>query len=72
MKENLRIIWGELEYKYQYTLVLGQWGYIKKLLEHFGMFDCNPKATPLDIDLNLSLLDCPDEVMQKSRGSIEN
>ena len=26
------------------------------------MVDCNPKATPLDVDLNLSRLDCPDEV----------
>ena len=53
---------GELEYKDQNTLVLHQRGYIKKLLERFGMVDCNPKATPLDVDLNLSLLDCPDEV----------
>ena len=53
---------GELEYKDQNTLVLHQRGYIKKLLEHFGMVDCNPKATPLDMDLNLRLLDCPDEV----------
>ena len=26
------------------------------------MVDCNPKATPLDMDLNLRLLDCHDEV----------
>ena len=33
-----------------------------KLLERFGMVDCNPKALPLDLDLNLSLSDCPDEI----------
>ena len=53
---------GELEYKDQNTLVLHQRGYIKKLLERFGMVDCNPKATSLDVDLNLNLLDCSDEV----------
>ena len=42
--------------------MLHQWGYIKKLFERFGMADCNPKAKPLNVDLNLSLLDCPDEV----------
>ena len=54
----------KLEYKDQNTLVkvLRRQEYIKKLLERFGMVDCNPKATPLDVDLNLSLLDCPDEV----------
>ena len=26
------------------------------------MVDCHPKGTPLDVDLNLGLLDCPDEV----------
>ena len=50
---------GELEYKDQNTIVLHQQGYIKKLLEYFEMVDCNPKATQLDVDLNLSLLDCP-------------
>ena len=53
---------GELEYRDQNTLVLYQQGYIKKFQEHFGMVDCNPKATPLDIDLNLRLSDCPDAV----------
>ena len=48
---------GELEYKAQNTLVLHQQGYIKKLLECFGMVDCNPKATQLDVDLNLCLLE---------------
>ena len=43
------------------TFVLHQQGYIKKFLEHFGIVDCNPKATSLDIELNSSLLGCPDE-----------
>ena len=41
-------------------LVLSQEQYIEKLLERFGMIDCNPKAKQLGVDLNLSLLDCPD------------
>ena len=45
---------GELEYKDLRTPVLHQRGYIKKLLECFGMVGCDPKATPLDADLNLS------------------
>ena len=48
--------------KTKIILVLLQLGYIKKHLERFGMVDCNPKATPLDVVLNLSLLDCPEEV----------
>ena len=32
------------------------------------MVDCNPKATQLDIDLNLSLLGCPDEVNAELQG----
>ena len=34
----------------------------EKHLKCFGMVDCHPKGTPLDVDLNLGLLDCPDEV----------
>ncbi len=52
----------EVEYKDANTLVLHQKGYIKKILARFGMENCNPKTTPLDVDLNLSLQDCPDEV----------
>ena len=53
MKENLGYYLGSvLEYKDQNNLVLHQQGYIKRLLECFGMVDCNQKATPLDVDLN--------------------
>ena len=52
----------EVEYKDSNTLVLHQRGYIKKILARFGMENCNPKTTPLDVDVNLSLQDCPEEV----------
>ena len=32
--------------------------YIQKLLEKFEMSDCNKKATTLNVDLNLVLLEC--------------
>jgi len=52
----------EVDYKDANTLVLHQKGYIKKILARFGMENCNPKTTPLDIDVNLSLQDCPEEI----------
>ncbi len=61
---------GELEYYLgveaskidQNTLLLHQTGYAKKVLERFKMIDCKPVKTPLSGDLNLSLMDSPDEV----------
>ena len=52
----------ELEYKTATTLVLHQRAFVKKLLARFSMEDCNPKSTPLDVNLDLSLKDCPDVV----------
>ena len=44
-----------------------------KNVSSFGMVDCNPKATQLNVDLNLSLLDCADEKNQQShRASTEH
>ena len=61
---------GELEYYLgvkvsqidQNTLLLHQTGYAKKVLERFKMTDCKPVKTPLSRELNLSLMDSPDEV----------
>ena len=44
------------------ALLLRQTGYAKKILERFKMTDCNAVKTPLPRDLNLSLMDSPDEV----------
>jgi hypothetical protein len=46
----------------QNTLLLHQTGYAKKVLERFKMTDCKPVKTPLSRELNLSLMDSPDEV----------
>jgi hypothetical protein len=61
---------GELEYYLgvevtkidQNTLLLHQTAYAKKILERFKMTECKPVKTPLPRDLNLSLMDSPDEV----------
>ncbi len=61
---------GELEYYLgvevskidQNTLLLHQTGYAKKVLERFKMTDCKPVKTQLSRELNLSLMDSPDEV----------
>ena len=47
------------------TLMLHQTAYAKKILNNFNMSDCNPVKTPLPRDMNLSLMDCPDEVDPK-------
>jgi hypothetical protein len=47
------------------TLLLHQTAYAKKILNTFNMSDCNPVKTPLPRDMNLSLMDCPDEVDPK-------
>ena len=52
----------ELGYKNATTLVLHQRAFVKKLLARFSMEDCNPKSTPFDVNLDLSLKDCPDVV----------
>ena len=44
------------------TLVLHQTAYAKKILNNFNMSDCNSAKTPLPRDMNLSLMDSPDEV----------
>ncbi len=46
----------------QNTSLLHQTGYAKKVLERFKMTDCKPVKPPLSRDLNLSLMDSPDEV----------
>jgi hypothetical protein len=61
---------GELEYYLgvevskldENTLLLHQTAYAKKVLERFNMTDCKIRKTPLPRDLNLSLMDSPDEV----------
>jgi hypothetical protein len=52
----------ELEYKDTNTLVLHQRAFIKKLLARFDLDTCNSKKTPLDVNLNLSLKDCPETI----------
>jgi hypothetical protein len=49
----------------QNTLLLHQTGYAQKVLERFKMTDCKPVKTPLSRELNLSLMDSPDEVDPK-------
>jgi hypothetical protein len=61
---------GELEYSpgvevskiNESTLLLHQTGYAEKILERFKMTDCKEVKTTLPRDLNLSLMDYPDEV----------
>ena len=47
------------------TLKLHQAGYINKILGAFNMSECASVSTPLPLNINLSLLDCPDEVDSK-------
>jgi hypothetical protein len=47
------------------TLLLHQTAYVKKILNNFNMSDCNSVKTPLPRDMNLSLMDSPDEVDPK-------
>ena len=37
-----------------------QAGYAERMLRVFNMRDCNPIATPLDPNVRLSKLDCPE------------
>jgi hypothetical protein len=61
---------GELEYYLgfevseidQTTLLLHQTAYAKKILERFKVTERKPVTTPLPRDLNLSLMDSPDDV----------
>ncbi len=61
---------GELEYYLgvevskvdESTLLLHQTGYAKRILERLKMSECKEVKTPLPRDLNLSLMDSPDEV----------
>ena len=61
---------GELEYYLgvevskvdENTLLLHQKGYAKKILERIKMTECKEVKTPLQRDVNLSLMDSPDEV----------
>jgi hypothetical protein len=41
------------------TLHISQTGYIKTILERFGMADCKPASTPMDCGRKLSKADCP-------------
>ena len=64
---------GKLEYclgvkisrRDENTLLLHQTANEMKILNHFKMNDCNPANTQLPRDINLSLLDSPDEVDPK-------
>jgi hypothetical protein len=47
------------------TLLLHQTACARKILNNFKMNDCNPAKTPLPRDMNISLLDYPDEVDPK-------
>jgi hypothetical protein len=47
------------------TLLLHQTAYARKILNNFKMNVCNPAKTPLPCDMNISLLDSPDEVDPK-------
>jgi hypothetical protein len=47
------------------TLLLYQTAYARKIINNFKMNDCNPAKTPLPRDMNISLLDSPDEVDPK-------
>ena len=39
-----------------------QAGYAERVLRVFNMWECNPVATPLDPNVRLSKLDCPEVV----------
>ena len=39
-----------------------QAGYAERVLRVFNMWDCNPVATPMDPNVRLSKLDCPEVV----------
>jgi hypothetical protein len=41
------------------TITLSQRTFFERMLEQFGMADCNPKTTPLPIGIVLSENDCP-------------
>jgi hypothetical protein len=71
MKEKFAMVdQGQLQYYLgveisrpdENTLFLHQTAYAKKILENFNMSDCKPLKTPLARNLNLSLMDSPDEV----------
>ena len=47
------------------ALLLHQTAYVKKILNNFNMSGCNSVKTPLPRDLNLSLMDSPEEVDPK-------
>jgi hypothetical protein len=47
------------------TLLLHQTAYVKKILNNFNMSECNSVKTPLPRDMNLSLMDSPEEVDPK-------
>jgi hypothetical protein len=50
-----------------------QAGYAERVLRVFNMWECNPVATPLDPNVRLSKLDCPDVVdplVHRKYGSI--
>jgi hypothetical protein len=41
------------------TITLSQRTFFERMLEQFGMADCNPKSTPLPVGITLSESDCP-------------
>jgi hypothetical protein len=40
------------------TITISQRPYLERILQRFGMSDCNPKYTPLPVGVNLSLTNC--------------
>ena len=65
---------GHLEYylgvevRCKYFNVASSWLYQQNT---FNMSECSPVSTPLPHNLNLSLLDCPDEVTPNSKQNTE-
>ena len=67
---------GKLEYylgvevtqEDNYTLLLHQQGYIKKVLETFKMCECKSVSTQLPLNLDLSLNDSPKVVDTELQG----
>ncbi len=47
-------------------LHISQREYLKNVLDRFGMSDCNPISTPMDINVKLSKQDCP--ITQEDRN----
>lgn len=51
------------------VLSIDQEAYIQKMLERFGMTDCNSVSTPMDVNVKLCKMQCPKSVEEKSKMS---